>query len=206
MNLLSIGGSDPSSGAGIQSDLKIFSTDNVYWLTVITAITGQNTLKFGKVEPVSVNILKNQLQLVLSDFKIDGIKIGMVYDSEIIKIIYDDVGYHDIIVPCCDEQAYIRRYGLEGHRSCLENIREALLKIGERQHLSGELAWNMFMKNKIQEDGEVIYEEPIHPPGSKIILEVLMDCVIALSACPQDQTPTNGGNCSKMKINIWNKE
>ena len=125
---------------------------------------------------------------------------------EIFKIIYDDVGYHDIIVPCCDEQAYIRRYGLEGHRSCLENIREALLKIGERQHLSGELAWNMFMKNKIQEDGEVIYEEPIHPPGSKIILEVLMDCVVALSACPQDQTPTNGGNCSKMKINIWKKE
>ena len=88
MNLLSIGGSDPSSGAGIQSDLRIFSTDNVYWLTVITAITGQNTLKFGKVEPVSVNILKNQLQLVFSDFKIDGIKIGMVYDSQIIKTIY----------------------------------------------------------------------------------------------------------------------
>ena len=91
MNLLSIGGSDPSSGAGIQSDLRIFSTDNVHWLTVITAITGQNTLKFGKVEPVSVNILKNQLQLVLSDFKIDGIKIGMVYDSEIIKIIYQQL-------------------------------------------------------------------------------------------------------------------
>jgi len=91
VNLLSIGGSDPSSGAGIQSDLRIFSTDNVHWLTVITAITGQNTLKFGKVEPVSVNILKNQLQLVLSDFKIDGIKIGMVYDSEIIKIIYQQL-------------------------------------------------------------------------------------------------------------------
>jgi len=91
VNLLSIGGSDPSSGAGIQSDLKIFSTDNVYWLTVITAITGQNTLKFGKVEPVSVNILKNQLQLVFSDFKIDGIKIGMVYDSQIIKTIYQQL-------------------------------------------------------------------------------------------------------------------
>ena len=91
MNLLSIGGSDPSSGAGIQSDLRIFSTDNVHWLTVITAITGQNTLKFGKVEPVSVNILKNQLQLVFSDFKIDGIKIGMVYDSQIIKTIYQQL-------------------------------------------------------------------------------------------------------------------
>jgi len=91
VNLLSIGGSDPSSGAGIQSDLRIFSKDNVYWLTIITAITGQNTLKFGKVEPVSINILKNQLQLVLSDFKIDGIKIGMVYNSQIIKTIHQQI-------------------------------------------------------------------------------------------------------------------
>ena len=91
MNLLSIGGSDPSSGAGIQSDLRTFSTDNVYWLTVITAITGQNTLKFGNVESVSKEILKNQLQLVLKDFKIDGVKIGMVYDSKIIKIIFQEL-------------------------------------------------------------------------------------------------------------------
>jgi len=91
VNLLSIGGSDPSSGAGIQSDLRTFSTENVHWLTVITAITGQNTLKFGKVEPVSGDILKNQLQLVFSDFKIDGIKIGMVYNSQIIKIIYQQL-------------------------------------------------------------------------------------------------------------------
>jgi len=91
VNLLSIGGSDPSSGAGIQSDLRTFSTDNVHWLTVITAITGQNTLKFGKVEPVSIDILKNQLQLVFSDFKIDGIKIGMVFNSQIIKTIYQQL-------------------------------------------------------------------------------------------------------------------
>ena len=53
MNLLSIGGSDPSSGAGIQSDVKTFSTLDAYGLTVITAITGQNTSNFGMVEPVS---------------------------------------------------------------------------------------------------------------------------------------------------------
>ena len=88
MNLLSIGGSDPSSGAGIQSDVKVFSNFNVHGLTVITAITGQNTSNFGMVEPVSRKILKNQLDSVLTDFKIDGIKIGMVYNSEIIKTIH----------------------------------------------------------------------------------------------------------------------
>ena len=88
VNLLSIGGSDPSSGAGIQSDIKTFSTFHVYGLTVITAITGQNTSNFGMVEPVSKKILENQLESIILDFKIDGIKIGMVYNSEIIKTLY----------------------------------------------------------------------------------------------------------------------
>ena len=89
--MLSIGGSDPSSGAGIQSDIKTFDSLNAYGITVITAITGQNTSRFGMVEPVSQKILKNQLNSVISDFKIDGIKIGMVYNSEIIKTIYKEL-------------------------------------------------------------------------------------------------------------------
>ncbi len=91
MNLLSIGGSDPSSGAGIQSDVKTFSLFNAHALTVITAITGQNTSSFGLIEPVSQKILKNQLESVMSDFKIDGIKIGMVYNSQIIKVLYHEL-------------------------------------------------------------------------------------------------------------------
>ena len=88
MNLLSIGGSDPSSGAGIQSDVKTFTTLNAHCLTVITAITSQNTSSFGMIEPISQKILRSQLDSVISDFKIDGIKIGMVYNSQIIKTLY----------------------------------------------------------------------------------------------------------------------
>jgi len=91
VNLLSIGGSDPSSGAGIQSDLKTFSSFNIHCLTVITAITSQNTSSFGMIEPVSEKILKNQLVSVISDFKIDGIKIGMVYNSQIIKVLHQQL-------------------------------------------------------------------------------------------------------------------
>ena len=88
MNLISIGGSDPSSGAGIQSDVKTFDSLNAYGLTVITAITSQNTTKFGMVQPATKKILDDQLNSLFSDFKIDGIKIGMVYNSEIIKTIH----------------------------------------------------------------------------------------------------------------------
>lgn len=88
MNLISIGGSDPSSGAGIQSDVKAFDSLNAYGLTVITAITSQNTTKFGMVQPASKKILDDQLKSLFSDFTIDGIKIGMVYNSEIIRTIH----------------------------------------------------------------------------------------------------------------------
>ena len=87
MNVLSIGGSDPSSGAGIQSDVKTFENHDVYGFTVITAITSQNTKKISKIAPISTKDIRTQLESVLSDFQIDAIKIGMVYDSSIIKII-----------------------------------------------------------------------------------------------------------------------
>jgi len=96
VNLLSIGGSDPSSGAGIQSDIKIFTKFNVQCLTAITAITSQNTSNFGKIEPITKKILESQLESLISDFKIDGIKIGMVYNSEIIKTIYQYFKKSDI--------------------------------------------------------------------------------------------------------------
>ncbi len=91
MNILSIGGSDPSSGAGIQSDIRVFSILGAHTLTVITAITSQNTSKFGTVEPVSPKMIQNQLKSIFSDFKIDGVKIGMVYNSKIIKVIHQQL-------------------------------------------------------------------------------------------------------------------
>ena len=88
MNILSIGGSDTSSGAGIQSDIKLFSNNGFYPLTVITAITSQNTKKITSIEPVSRRSLELQMESVLSDFQIDAVKIGMVFNSQNIKTIH----------------------------------------------------------------------------------------------------------------------
>ncbi len=92
MNLLTIGGTDPSSGAGIQSDIKTFLVLGAYGLTAITAITSQNTSGFGRVRPLPGSALKEQLEAVMSDFRIDGIKIGMVYDTGIIKMLHRMLG------------------------------------------------------------------------------------------------------------------
>ncbi len=88
MNLLSIAGSDPSSGAGIQSDIKTFTSLGSYALTVITSITSQNTTKFGSIEPISSKMIKNQIDSIFSDFRVDAIKIGMVYNSSTIRTIF----------------------------------------------------------------------------------------------------------------------
>ena len=87
MNILSIGGSDPSSGAGIQSDIKTFSHSGNYPFTVITAITSQNTRKVTSIMPVNKKNLESQIDSILSDFHIDAIKIGMVFNSQIIRTI-----------------------------------------------------------------------------------------------------------------------
>ncbi|HKO39628.1 MAG TPA: bifunctional hydroxymethylpyrimidine kinase/phosphomethylpyrimidine kinase, partial [Nitrososphaeraceae archaeon] len=91
MNLptvLSIAGSDPSSGAGIQADLKTFSSLGTYGCTAITAITVQNTKNIFSVFPIPSEIVKRQINSILSDIRIDAIKIGMVYDGIIINKIF----------------------------------------------------------------------------------------------------------------------
>jgi hydroxymethylpyrimidine/phosphomethylpyrimidine kinase len=91
MNVLSIGGSDPSSGAGIQGDVRTFTSLGAHGLTVVTAITSQNTVKFSKTEQVSSSMIKDQLDAVFSDFVVDAIKIGMVYKRSVIKDIYSEL-------------------------------------------------------------------------------------------------------------------
>ncbi len=91
MNILSIAGSDPSSGAGVQGDMKTFSTFGAYGLSVITAITSQNTKKFFDVKPVRPSLVKSQIISILEDFHIDAIKIGMVYDKQTIRVIHSEL-------------------------------------------------------------------------------------------------------------------
>ena len=76
--VLSIAGSDPSGGAGIQADLKTFAAHKVYGMAAVTALTAQNTLGVKLVEPVSYDMVKLQLDAVFSDIYPDAVKIGML--------------------------------------------------------------------------------------------------------------------------------
>lgn len=86
---LTIAGSDSSAGAGIQQDLKTMSKVGIYGATVITAITSQNTLGVKGVMPVPAEVVKSQLDAVLSDLHVTAIKIGMVPSAAIAHVIAD---------------------------------------------------------------------------------------------------------------------
>ena len=88
---LTIAGSDSSGGAGVQADLKTFSAIGTYGMSVITAITAQNTKGVFDVEELSSKIIKGQIKAVCEDIPPKAIKIGMVSSPEIILDIVDSL-------------------------------------------------------------------------------------------------------------------
>ncbi len=89
---LTIAGSDPSGGAGLQADLKTFSALGVYGATAIVAIVDENTVGVYDVHPVPVNFVTGQIRSVLDDLGADAVKIGMLHDSELIRAVRSTLG------------------------------------------------------------------------------------------------------------------
>ena len=84
---LTIAGSDSSGGAGIQADLKTFSALGVFGASVVTAVTAQNTQGVRAVEDVSPGMIAAQIDAILDDMAVGGVKIGMVSREETIAVI-----------------------------------------------------------------------------------------------------------------------
>ena len=88
-NALSIAGSDPSGGAGIQADLKSFSANHVFGMAVITALTAQNTRGVTDIHLPPVDFIKAQINAIFEDIRVDAVKIGMVANAGIAKAVKD---------------------------------------------------------------------------------------------------------------------
>ncbi len=86
-NILSIAGSDPSGGAGIQADLKTIGANGGYGMCVITALTAQNTLGVDAVLPIDAQFVAKQLASVSQDVRIDAVKIGMLANSQVVAAV-----------------------------------------------------------------------------------------------------------------------
>ncbi len=95
---LTIAGSDSGAGAGIQADLKTFSALNVYGVTVITALTAQNTQRVLKTFALPKDFVEAQLKAVHEDFEVKAAKTGMLATKDIIKAVSKNVGDYPLVV------------------------------------------------------------------------------------------------------------
>ncbi|WP_173557949.1 bifunctional hydroxymethylpyrimidine kinase/phosphomethylpyrimidine kinase [Eubacterium pyruvativorans] len=85
--VLSIAGSDSSGGAGIQADLKTITMNGAYGMTAVTALTAQNTTGVTDIMNVTPDFLAEELDAVFTDIRPDAVKIGMVSEAELIRVI-----------------------------------------------------------------------------------------------------------------------
>ena len=93
---LTIAGSDPSGGAGIQADLKTFTSLNVYGQSVITSLTAQNTLGVSYVYDLPEEFVESQIDSVMEDIGCDAAKIGMLSNSGIVKAVSKKLDFYGI--------------------------------------------------------------------------------------------------------------
>lgn len=144
---LTIAGSDPSGGAGIQADLKTFSACGCYGMSAITAVVDENTVSVHGVHPIPETFVAGQISSVLDDIGADAVKIGMLHSSELIRTVVstlDRYGIRNIVLdpvmvatsgdPLLNEDAVatLRDEAVPWARVITPNIPEAELLLGRR--------------------------------------------------------------------------
>ena len=103
----------------------------------------------------------------------------------LLELVYDDVGVHDLLISACNPALYEQRFGITEHRSCRENLTEALEPWDvEEWWLPDPL--NIFMHFVAHEDGRVEAKPTPSKSGDQVTFRCLVDTVVAVSACPFD--------------------
>ncbi len=144
--VLTIAGSDSGGGAGIQADIKAISAMGCYAASALTAVTVQNTLGVEAVHPIPLDILRGQIDAVLSDIGADAVKIGMLHSSQVVEVVAEALQRHNITNIVLDPVMV----STSGHRlieeSAIQTLQSRLLplarvitpNIPEAEILSGE--------------------------------------------------------------------
>jgi uncharacterized protein len=102
-------------------------------------------------------------------------------------------GIHDTFMAACDRHRYERLGCTDYHRNCLDNMGEALAELGLKAPAPTLASFNIFMNIAVAADGRSLVTGPTRGrPGEFVTLRADMDCVVALSACPQDIVPIHG--------------
>src|SRR5687768_12747437 len=94
--VLTIAGSDSGGGAGIQADLKTFHAFSVYGTSALTAITAQNTLGVTGVHAIPPDLVRKQIDAIVSDLPPKACKTGMLVSAELVAVVAEAIAHHKL--------------------------------------------------------------------------------------------------------------
>jgi uncharacterized protein YcgI (DUF1989 family) len=124
--------------------------------------------------------------------------------NRMMTIIADTVGRHDMLTPACNAQRYVEDYGIADHSNCVDNIvraMEARKYTIEPDQLPDPI--NFFMNVGFKAGGELDIREPLSNRNDNVLLKALMDCLIVISACPNEQSPMNGFKPTDLLVRVY---
>lgn len=169
---LTIAGSDPSGGAGLQADLATFVDHGVYGMAVPTALTAQDTHGVAGAWPVPVDFLRLQLETLFADLRVDAIKIGMLHGEAAVDVIADALGALRPLPPVVLDpvlfskggRALLSAAGVAAmQRRLLPLVTLLTPNLSERPAFAADLPVAVLLKGGHGGDGPVV--DILHRPG-----------------------------------------
>ncbi len=128
VRVLTIAGSDSGGGAGIQADLKTMLAHGVHGMSVLTAITAQNSVGVQGIWPLPIEAIEEQFRSVVDDIGVDAIKIGMLGSPEVVECVAECIGGVD--VPIVLDPVSVSKHGDPLlHASAVAALRDRLMPL-----------------------------------------------------------------------------
>ncbi len=123
--VLTIAGTDPSGGAGIQADIKTITAFKCYALSVVTALVAQNTTGVKSILDIPLDFIAAQIDCVLEDINIDSLKIGMLHRTDIVNLISEKIVNSSLVCPLVIDPVMVAK---SGDSLLTEDARKALIR------------------------------------------------------------------------------
>lgn len=212
---LTIAGSDSSSGAGIQADLKTFSALGIYGLTAITCVVAETPGVVSKIEPVSAELVREQIEVLLRSFPVAAIKTGLLFSREIVEEVARTICAHEertkALVPLVIDPVMVATSGdvllrddaIESYERDLFPLAALVTpNLGEAARLLGESIGDLLAMRKTGEILAKKYGVPVLLKGGHLSGDQAIDLlfvggnVIEFSAPFSRGVTTHGTGCT----------
>jgi len=190
--VLTIAGSDSSAGAGVQADLKTFSALGVYGLTAITCVVAETPGVVSKIEPVSAEMVREQIAVLLRSFPVAAIKTGLLFSREIVEEVARTLRAHaaktkaslplviDPVMVATSGDSLLRDDAIESYERDLFPLAALLTpNLGEAARLTGESIGDLAAMRKVGATLAKKYQVPVLLKGGHLAGDQAIDLLFA---------------------------